>query len=101
MKATDLFGRFFVAFCSWLSFYDFKSVNLALAHCIKNAMTQTLILLFKLHKELFHFLTLGGMVLGTQTGYDRQTSAIDKILYILFGGIEQWTNQPKLSVGKI
>ena len=77
---------------------DGKSVDVAFAHRMKNAVAKPLVFLFKLRKKLFHFFALGGVILRAETCKNRQILPSCKELHVCLLRVNERSYQCNLAV---
>ena len=75
-----------------------EAVDLAAAHCVEDAVLYALIRLFKLGQEVLHILSFGCVILGAGRHHYGHRTPSDEVLHVLFGCVEQGTDEGELTV---
>ena len=84
-----------------ISAHLFEAVDLALAHSVEDAVLHAFIFALEAREQILHILALGGVILGTEAGEDGKLAASCEILNVLFGSVEQRTDQRYFSIREV
>lgn len=77
---------------------DLKAIDFPGAHSAEDAVLEALILPFKACQQLFHILSLGGVILGAGACHHGQRALVGKVQNFLFLGVDHGSDKGDLPV---